>query len=74
MKGLLCESAESASENDIWRIIISLDDFGCGVLILDPQRGLLIPDTPWDWHICLHWGGLGVNVRIYAIHGVSGNY
>ena len=25
------------------------------------------PDTPWDCHICLHWGGArGVNVGIYG--------
>ena len=31
------------------------------------------PDTPWDWHICLHWGGArGVNVGIWQSHGVFG--
>ena len=44
----------------------------------DAQRPKLeppIPDTPWDCHICLHWGGLKVQCRhIWQSHGVSGNY
>ena len=39
----------------------------------EPEWGGHDPDTPWDWHILLHWGGArGVNVGIYGIHGVSG--
>ena len=52
----------------------------CGKLLVafrsrahDPTiKRISNPDTPWDYHICLHWGGLGVNVGIYGIHGVCG--
>ena len=39
------------------------------------MKHMIYPDTPcmpYMNHICLHWGGLGVNVGIYGIHGVSG--
>ena len=31
------------------------------------------PNTPWDCHICLHWGCFGGQCRhIWQSHGVSG--
>ena len=34
----------------------------------------LYPDTPWDCHICLHWGGArgSIDRHIWQSHGVSG--
>ena len=35
--------------------------------------GPYIPNTPWDCqYMPISWGGLGVNVGIYGIHGASG--
>ena len=59
-----CEASDPG-----YRILCEWDVIG--VLL---QRRILHAQTLHGTAICSHWGGLGVNVGIYGIHGVSGIY
>ena len=44
-------------------LLPAMSGFRNGPGSTEDHRGVPYPNTPWDWHICPHWGGLGGECR-----------